>query len=126
MNPKVLARSNTRAVVERRRAEWLQRLENELARMVEILRNCPGVHRVYVFGSFGRGEARWRSDLDLVVVQETNLRMPDRIQSLLSLLRPRIQTDVLVFTPGEWNDPARASLVRRVEGEGRLLYVAPR
>jgi len=44
-----------------------------LAEAVRRLAAVPGVERVYLFGSFARGKATRRSDLDLLVLWDTDL-----------------------------------------------------
>jgi predicted nucleotidyltransferase len=115
--------SNSRAAVEQRRRQWHGELDREVARIVGILSARPAVRQVVLFGSLGRGTPRYRSDIDLVVVEETDLRYPDRVEELYRLLRPRIQTDLVVYTPDEWkSDTASARFRNRVEKEGRVLY----
>ena len=81
---------NSKHAVESRRAAWQAKLQAELARMVDILCGCTDIERVTVFGSMGRGQARFHSDLDLIVIQRTDVRFVDRIERLCRLLRPRV------------------------------------
>jgi predicted nucleotidyltransferase len=94
------------AFQEAKRAQRRQKLEQELARMLPILRT-HGVQQVILFGSTARGKHRMASDLDLLVVMETPKRFLDRLDELYRLLDPQIAMDLLVYTP-----------------EGRVLYAA--
>ncbi len=115
--------SNRLEDVVARREAWCQHLESELDRMVDVLRDRPDIARVVLFGSLARGEARWHSDIDLVVVQRTDIRAVDRIEAMLRLLQPRVDLDVIVYTPAEWDvRVAEDAFARRVQREGRVVY----
>ena len=119
------AMRNSREAVEERRRRWGAALESEVQRMVRILSRRPEVREVILFGSLGRGTARFHSDIDLLIVADTDLRLADRIEQMLRLLRPRISADVIVYTPREWaSDPGTELFRRRVRAEGRVLYAA--
>ncbi len=107
-------------VVETRRRQ----LETELDRIVGILVREYRAQAIYVFGSLARGAVTETSDLDLVVVKETDARWLDRAKEVLLLTRPRVGVDVFVFTPEEWerarvDDPFFA---REVAGPGRQVH----
>ena len=121
MTPQI--HSNARQAVEARRAQWAARVEAEMDRQIAILRGCPDVRRVIVFGSAARGAVRCRSDLDLLVVQETALRYVDRLEALYRLLRPKVPTDLVVYTPAEWAEmKSQEPFARRIQAEGRVLH----
>ncbi len=106
---------------ERRRQEDLWR---ELSRILEILVRDVDPQAVLVFGSMASGDVREFSDIDLLVVRETDKRWFDRIKEVLLLVRPRLALDIMVLTPKEWEqrkgeDPFfREEVLRR----GRVLY----
>jgi predicted nucleotidyltransferase len=115
--------NNSREAVESRRRERQECLQNELQRMLVLLKQQPGVMRVILFGSLARGESGCRSDLDLVIVQDTTKRFMDRLDEMYHLLTPEIATDILVYTPSEWNTlAATRPFVLRVRREGKVLY----
>ena len=93
--------------------------------MVSILRVRPDVQCVILFGSGARGAWRYHSDIDLVVVRQTSERYVDRLEALYRLLRPRIPTDLVVYTPAEWAGILeRPAFQRRFQEEGSVLYAA--
>lgn len=91
--------------------------------MVTLLKQYPGVLRVVLFGSVARGETRAHSDLDLIIVQQTSRRFMDRLDEFYRLLDPRVATDILVYTPAEWETLlAERPFIRLAVREGKVLY----
>ena len=66
-----------------------------------------------MFGSVARGEADEWSDLDLVVVAETERSFFDRFRDFSGLYAVWPRLDLLVYTPGEFE--------RMVEEENSFL-----
>ena len=68
------------------RAAYAERLESGLARVVEALRRLPEVRRISVFGSYARGRRDLFTDLDILVVMDTQESFPERLARLYALL----------------------------------------
>ncbi len=101
-----------------------RRGEGRIREVVEALRSYQP-ERVYLFGSWARGEADELSDLDLVVIKRTTAPFFDRLMEVGRLLPAGAGgVDVLVYTPDEFaamqrNGNAFAELIAE---EGRLIY----
>ena len=54
-------------------------LNAELERILTRLKSDPSVRQVLLFGSLARGDARDHSDIDLIVVKDTQMRFFDRL-----------------------------------------------
>ncbi|HXK42915.1 MAG TPA: nucleotidyltransferase domain-containing protein [Anaerolineae bacterium] len=106
--------------VTRRRAV----LEAELARYVQLLREQYAPQRILLFGSLTSGEVKEWSDIDLVIVKETERKFLDRTREVLQLLRPQVGVDILVYTPDEFDQMAqqRAFVRDEIVGKGKVLY----
>lgn len=62
--------------------DWRGALEDmnaELERILDRLKRDPRVRKVLLFGSLARGDARDHSDIDLIVVKDTQMRFLDRL-----------------------------------------------
>ena len=55
--------------------------------------------RVILFGSHARRDADEYSDLDLVVIKETEERFLDRLKRVYEVMQPDFALDLLVYTP---------------------------
>jgi predicted nucleotidyltransferase len=83
------------------------------------------VLRAIVFGSFGREEETRRSDLDLILVQDTPKRFLDRYDDLLREVAqavPGRDVDLLIYTPQELAQMADRSLIATALREGKVIY----
>ena len=103
-------------------------LEGELARFLRILPGLSGLERVIVFGSLAGGETHPWSDIDLVIIQHTDLPFFARLRAVRRLLRPHVAADLLVYTPAEFEQLARERPFVREEilSKGRVVYEQPR
>lgn len=95
--------------------EWLGEAVRRLAEL--------GVERVLLFGSWARGTATRRSDLDLVVVWPTDLPPLARIGRVLELLKDApLPVEPIVYTPEEFASRRDLPFLRGVLREARVLY----
>jgi len=118
-------RSNAKEAVLQRRAVREARLRAELARMVDLLKRRPDVQQVYLAGSLASGQLSRHSDIDLVIIQQTDKRFLDRLDEFYTYLCPRVGTDLLVYTPTEWETlSAQRPFVRALRDQGQILYAA--
>jgi uncharacterized protein len=80
--------------------------------------------RVILFGSYARNESDEVSDIDLVIIKETEEDFFSRIRKVLQILDLKTAIDVLVYTPGELRTMTEQGnvLIETVLEEGILLY----
>jgi predicted nucleotidyltransferase len=84
--------------------------------------------RIFVFGSYARGNWREESDLDLMVEMETDLGPQARRAAIRETLwPPPCAIDLLVYTPTEVEErrTSLASIVPAILDEGRIIYARP-
>jgi predicted nucleotidyltransferase len=99
-------------------------LENLAGRLRPIFEKYH-VRRAIVFGSFARGEASRRSDVDLLLVQETDRRFLERYDGLLREITQAVSgrdVDLLIYTPQELTQLAHRPIVAAALREGITLY----
>jgi predicted nucleotidyltransferase len=81
--------------------------------------------KVVVFGSHARGDAHSSSDIDFLVINETDLPRPKRSVALYSALREYpCSKDILVYTPAEVHEYSELpqSFVMTALREGTVAY----
>ncbi len=102
----------------------LVRLSSELDRFIKVV--VPALHpeRIIVFGSYATGHIHEWSDLDLLVIAETELPFFERLKQVILLTRSNVGMDVLVYTPSEWEHlrDERVFIREEITKKGRVVY----
>jgi len=99
-----------------------EELEKELKRIVEKLKKDKSVKFVLLFGSLARRDLGSASDIDLIVVKNTDKRFLDRLDEFYE--NANVAIDVLVYTPEEFEKMKNRSFVKKASEEGVVLYEA--
>lgn len=77
-------------------------LKAELDRIVEVLIAEYRPEKIILFGSLADDAVHEWSDIDLLIVKETDKRPIDRNIELFNLLRPKVGIDLFIYTPREY------------------------
>lgn len=98
--------------------------ENTIAEVARRISEAAPAARVYLFGSYARGTAGPRSDLDILVVEpEVENGAEEEIRLRRTLRDLAIATDIIVMSERdleEWRD-VRGSLAHAAFSDSRLL-----
>ncbi len=81
--------------------------------------------RIILFGSYASGNQDMNSDLDLLIIQETELPMHKRgLDIRLALIGTRIPIDILVYTKTEFEEEKkkRYSFLNSAIKNSKVLY----
>lgn len=99
-------------------------LERELRRYVDLLVRHYQPERIILFGSLAQDQAHEDSDIDLVVVAESDKGFLDRLEEAYVLLDPRESLDLFIYTPREFQRLIRSRPFFREEvlKKGKVLY----
>jgi predicted nucleotidyltransferase len=99
-------------------------LRTELERILPIIISEYKPEKVIVFGSLASGSIDQWSDIDLVIVKETDKWFFERIDEVVSIIKPKEGVDLLVYTPAEFAELCMKRRFFRVEvlAKGRILY----
>ena len=82
------------------------------------------VKRAIVFGSYARGTQTRRSDLDLILIMDTDKRFLDRWDDISDIHEhlPRPHSEVLIYTEQELLDIAHRPFIRQALREGVIVH----
>jgi len=100
--------------------------EKDIQRLATRLGSVTNAFCVILFGSFARGNPNESSDVDWMIIAESDQPRFKRSRSLYKLFRPYpFGMDLLVYTPQEIERGKRVSVsfVSKVLREGKTLYV---
>ncbi len=104
--------------------ERKQLLEQELNRYLGLLTTHDQPERIILFGSLVTGNLHPDSDIDLVIIKQTELSFWHRRREMRRLLQPQVGTDLFVYTPNEFEQlrQGRAFFRDEILNKGRVLY----
>jgi len=110
--------------LEEKRREYQEALARALEDIVAILKEIPEVKRIFLFGSYARGRRDLFTDLDLLVIMDTDEPFVKRLERLYRTIggRAGVDVDILAYTPEEITKMREHGFLRNVLQEGRLLY----
>lgn len=103
---------------------WRERLDKALDEVVQQVVQALDPERIIVFGSMARGDVHEDSDLDLLIVKETDQPFLQRIDDVLMVLDTDVPVEPLVYTPAEL-ERLRAEgrdFILTILEEGRVVY----
>jgi hypothetical protein len=122
-NPVTIGALRAMPPAERRRRQ----LQGELDRFIPIVIDQLHPQCIIVFGSFAQSRVTEWSDLDLVIVADTDLPFYQRLDRVYRSVVPQVGLDVLVYTPAEWADliANRRFVQEEILQKGRVLFLHP-
>lgn len=87
---------------------------------------ADGALKVILFGSVAQGQDSFGSDIDLAVLSDAVAGIPfnQRTADAMLKLQPAFRTDLLIYTPGEWNDlcTSRRFVKNEMQQKGVVLF----
>lgn len=110
-----------RTEIEERR----ELLKVELSRIVDVLKKKYQPEKIILFGSFADGGIHAWSDIDMVVIKDTEERFIDRLHTISSLTKPSVGVNFIVYTPAECRDMIDRNhyfFVDEILKKGRTIY----
>jgi uncharacterized protein len=99
--------------------------EEILAEVVRRIVTALHAEKVICFGSYAYGTPSDNSDVDILVILETDARAADRYLAVSRLIRPRpFPLDTLVKTPDEITQALAKgdNFISEIVTQGRVLY----
>ena len=102
-------------------------IDQLISRIVKTISHEYRPQKIILFGSYAYGRATPDSDIDLLIIKDTDLRMVDRFVEVKRLIydpQLRIPVSPLVYTPHELQERLDMGddFVEEVMREGKVLY----
>jgi len=100
----------------------------DLKELVDYLKLEYMPEKVILFGSYGTDKHGYNSDIDLLIVKETEKRFVDRVVELVRLIRKRFgakyPVEPLIYTPDEFKraKDINSSFIKNILSNGIVLY----
>jgi predicted nucleotidyltransferase len=113
----------TQETLENMRSQRAALLDAELARLVDELKHM-GADLIVLFGSYAKGRRDLFTDLDLLVVIESDKPFVERLPALYATLAPKVAADILVYTPQEFLEMKERRFLRHALANGVVLHAS--
>ena len=100
--------------------------QTEIEKVARDIGKTVNAEKVILFGSHANGQPKDSSDVDLLVVAESNQPRHKRSRELYKSIHPhRFAMDIVVYTPEEVRRGCRTkvSFISQVLREGKAVYV---
>jgi len=110
-----------RAYLDLKRREYRELLRRLVDTVVSRLAG-PTVEKISLFGSYARGRADLFSDLDILVIMQTDRPFIERAGEIHSLLNLPVDADVICYTPEEFRRMRDTAFVRKILEDEVVLY----
>jgi predicted nucleotidyltransferase len=99
--------------------------EKEIEKLIDRIAKRIQPEKIIIFGSYAKGAATIRSDLDILVINETELPMANRADDLKPVLfNLLIPVDVHVYTPEEVKEYGKESFsfLNSILKSGKIVF----
>jgi predicted nucleotidyltransferase len=99
-------------------------LKDELERIVGVIKDEYAPEKIVLFGSLAADHVHEWSDIDLLIIKQTDKRPIERTMELASLIRSKIGIDLFIYTPEEYGIllKERYSFILNVLKTGKTVY----
>ena len=104
------------------RERYRAKLQEALDIVVQKLSAVPEVRRISVFGSYARGRADLFTDLDVLIIMDSDKSFVERQQRVYELLAVPVDLDALCYTPSEFEAMKGRPFLWRALQDEIVLY----
>ena len=108
--------------LDQSRAKYVALLKEGLKETTRRLFHLPEVKKIILFGSYCEGRRDLLTDLDILVVMETDEDFLTRMKRVYQVLDSKVDMDVLVYTPEELKNIKRRGFIKKILREGKTIY----
>ncbi len=108
--------------LEQQRRQYHTALESSLEKIISQISEIPEILKVISFGSYAQGKRDLFTDLDLIIIMETEKEFLQRTTEMYQLLHRDVDMDLLVYTPDEFQKMREGNFLRHALENGQVIY----
>jgi predicted nucleotidyltransferase len=108
--------------IKQKREEYARALDSAMRDIIAQLSQIPEVEKVILFGSYAAGRRDLFTDLDLLVVIDSELDFVHRTAEMYAKIHTNVDMDLLVYTPEEFTKNQDSRFIRKVLETGQVVY----
>ena len=105
---------------EVRRKEYTELLISSVERIVDKL--SDKAEKISIFGSFPKRKPDLFTDLDILIIMNTEKSFIERSKEIYSLLSLPVDADILCYTPDEFDKMKDRGFFKKILAEEVVLY----
>jgi predicted nucleotidyltransferase len=109
------------ATLARKRREYRKLLNDSAGQIVTRLSGL-NVEKISLFGSYARGKSDLFTDLDVLVIMDTDKPFTERTAEIYSLLALPVDSDILCYTPREFRRMKETPFLKKALADEVVLY----
>ena len=109
-------------LINKIREEYNRKLEKALEKITNRLSAMPQISKVILIGSYAAGRKDLFTDLDLIVIMDTDQDFVQRTADLYQKLEVDVDLDLLVYTPHEFENMRKAGFISHALESGKVIY----
>jgi predicted nucleotidyltransferase len=106
--------------LEDKRKEYAQLLKGSMEKVLTSL--SDKVERISLFGSYAKGVSDLFTDLDILIIMNTNRPFVERIKEVYSALSLPVDVDLLCYTAEEFERIKNRGFFKKILAEEVVLY----
>ncbi len=106
--------------LEEKKEEYAELLKKSIEKVVSEL--SGKVERISLFGSYPRREPGLFTDLDILIIMRTEKPFLERIKEIYPLLSLPVDSDILCYTPEEFERVKDRGFFKKILREEVVLY----
>jgi len=99
--------------------------DSQIKGIIEKIVQNYSPDKIWLFGSYSQNTQNESSDIDLMIIKDTNTRASKRPAEVQRLFEPyQFDLDILVYTPDEFENQKNKinSIAYFINREGKLIY----
>lgn len=103
--------------------------EKDIQQIVTKIAKKYKPEKIILFGSFAWGKPTEDSDIDLLIIKNTNKKFYERIPEVKKIIKGSLPTDIIVYTPEEVDERINISrnlFIEDILRNGKVLYTKPK
>lgn len=108
-------------ILAHKRREYQKLLRYSADEIVAKLSHS-NVERISLFGSYARGRIDLFTDLDVLVIMDTDKPFLERIAEIYGLLALPVDADILCYTPQEFERMKETAFLKKALADEVVLY----
>ncbi len=108
--------------IAQKRKEYVELLKASVEKVKRELCHRSDIKRVSLFGSYAQGRADLFTDLDILIVMDSDKSFIDRLREIYASLSLPVAADIICYTVEEFDQMKQRGFLKQVLAQEVVLY----